>query len=154
HVYVGLASVSFLVAKLWRIGVRTHVEGVTDIVLWHRWLSAALGVLYAGVYLTGVLVLVPWPASIRTQLVDAHLIASVWAAVPTTWHAWHHRRMAAALLRRPLRSGLARRVWLGIAITLLPAAVLLAVPRALSPLTVAGAGSSWTPVGPRVFLDR
>ncbi|HEY6398037.1 MAG TPA: hypothetical protein VIX82_11340, partial [Solirubrobacteraceae bacterium] len=88
HVYLGLVAAVVLVAKVWRVGARRAVHGVSLPELWHRWVSASLGVAYAAVLLSGVLLLPRWPGNVRTALVNIHLITAVWAAVPTAWHAW------------------------------------------------------------------
>lgn len=100
HVYVGLASVLVIGAKVRRVGFRSRVAGVPELAAWHRWVSWSLLVLYAGVYLTGALLLFSFPMTVRTTLVNAHLLTSVWAAVPTTWHVWHHGHRATQLLPR------------------------------------------------------
>jgi hypothetical protein len=149
HLYVGSAMVVFLVAKVARVGVRTAVPGVADLALWQRWLSWALGVGYAAVIVTGGLALVPWSAPVRGDLADAHLIASVWMVVPTTWHVVHHRARAYHRLRR-----LNARRWLGFALLLVPLGAAALVGRAAALPTQTGAGAAWTPAGPRAFLDR
>lgn len=155
HVYVGLASAVFLAAKVARVGFRLRVAGVAPPLLWHRWVSSSLGVLYPAVYVTGILALLRWPPGVRTQLVNAHLIAAVWAAVPTTWHLWHHRGLAGPLLRRARPPGRALRLWGAVALVGAGGfAVAVAAPRAVAPLTQAGAGSTWQDVAPATFLDR
>jgi len=154
HVYVGLASIVFFAAKLARVGFHQRVDGVPELLLWHRWVSFGLLVLYSGVYLTGVLLLVSFPAPLRQSLANAHLLLSVWAAVPTTWHAWHHSRRGLAVLAR-LRRPPPRRFLAAAAVAVIPAAAFLMVPRALSLLSQVGAGDSWTASGlSGVFLDR
>lgn len=151
HVYVGLASVLVIGAKVWRVGFRSLVPGVPELTAWHRWVSWSLLVLYGGVYLTGALLLFSFPATVRTALVNAHLLTSVWASVPTTWHVWHYgRRATHSLPRVQIRS-----VSSGLALLLAPAVLVGANPRALSPLTQLGGGGRWIPDGlSGVFLDR
>ena len=149
HLYVGSAMVVFLVAKVARVGLRTTVSGVTGLVLWQRWLSWSLGLGYAAVIVTGALALVPWSAPVRGDLADAHLIASVWMVVPTTWHVVHHRARAYDRLRRlgPLR-------WIGLALLVVPVGAAAVLGRAAALPTQTGAGAAWMPAGPQVFLDR
>lgn len=155
HVYVGLASLVFIGAKVARVGLRRRVAGVQSAVPWHRWVSWSLVVLYAAVYLSGALLLVEWRQDIRTSLANAHLLTSVWVAVPTTWHAWHYRRLAfpSRSWRSPVRSW--RRFGVGLGVTLLPVLAFALVPRGLSPLADAGLGNAWTPEAlPGTFLDK
>jgi len=154
HVYVGVASIAFFAAKVARVGLHQRVDGVPELVLWHRWVSWSLLVLYSGVYLTGVALLIPFPAPGRQSLANAHLLLSVWAAVPTTWHIWHHRRWALPFvprLHRPVPS----RFLIAVVVVVVPAAAFLMTPRAVSLLAQVGAGSTWTSSAmPGVFLDR
>jgi len=154
HVYVGVASIAFFVAKVARVGLHQRVESVPELVLWHRWVSWSLLVLYSGVYLTGVLLLISFPAPARQSLANAHLLMSVWAAVPTTWHAWHHRRWALPFVPR-LRRPVPRRFLAAAAVAVVPVAAFAMVPRALSLLAQVGAGNAWTGATlPGIFLDR
>jgi len=154
HVYVGVASIAFFVAKVARVGLHQRVDSVSELLLWHRWVSWSLLVLYSGVYVTGVLLVISFPAPVRQGLANAHLLMSVWAAVPTTWHVWHHRRWALPCvprLHRPLPS----RFLAAAAVALVPMVAFAMVPRALSLLSQVGAGNAWTSAElPGVFLDR
>jgi hypothetical protein len=154
HVYVGIASIAFFAAKVARVGFRQQVDGVPDLLLWHRWVSWSLLVLYSGVYLTGVALLIPFPAEGRQSLGNAHLLLSVWAAVPTTLHAWHHRRWALPFVpRRPRR--MPRRFLVAVAVAIVLATAFVVTPRAMSLLAQVGAGNSWAASALRgVFLDR
>ncbi len=154
HIYVGLASIAFFAAKISRVGFHQQVSGVPELVLWQRWVSWGLLVLYSAVYGTGLLLLPPWPRVLREGLVNAHLLTSVWAAVLTTWHVWHHRSRALPYLPGAGRR-LPHRFWVGMALVILPMAGILTSPPALSPLTQNGAGGAWTPAALRgIFLDR
>lgn len=154
HVYVGVASIAFFFAKVARVGLRQRVTGVPELVLWHRWVSWSLLVLYSGVYLTGVALLIPFPAVTRQSLANAHLLLSVWAAVPTTWHIWHHRGWALPFVPRRRRP-VPRRFLIATAVLILPAAAFMMTSRALSLLAQVGAGATWTSSAvPGVFLDR
>jgi hypothetical protein len=154
HVYVGIASIAFFAAKVARVGFRQQVDGVPDLLLWHRWVSWSLLVLYSGVYLSGVALLIPFPADGRQSLANAHLLLSVWAAVPTTLHAWHHRRWALPFVPRPPR-WMPGRFLVAVAVAIVPAAAFLVTPRAMSLLAQVGAGNTWAASALRgVFLDR
>src|SRR5437879_456011 len=61
HVYVGLVGAVFLVVKVLRVGLRYRVLGVPDVVPWQRWMSWSLFVLYAVIFVSGVLILLPIP---------------------------------------------------------------------------------------------
>jgi hypothetical protein len=155
HVYVGLASVFVIGAKVWRVGFRSRVAGVPEVVAWHRWVSWSLLVLYGGVYLTGVLILFSFPMTVRLSLVNAHLLTSVWAAVPTSWHVWHYGHRATQLLPLVGRWVQIRRVSVGLVLVLAPTVLVGASPRALSPLTQVGGGGRWFDDGlSGVFVDR
>ncbi len=131
------------------------MAGVPELTAWHRWVSWSLLVLYGGVCLTGTLLLFSFPATTRTSLVNAHLLTSVWAAVPTTWHAWHYGRRTSHLVPRLRPQVQIRRVSVGLTLLLAPAVLVGANPRALSPLTQLGGGSRWIDDGlSRVFVDR
>jgi hypothetical protein len=154
HVYVGIASIAFFAAKVARVGFRQQVDGVPDLLLWHRWVSWSLLVLYSGVYLTGVALLIPFPADGRQSLANAHLLLSVWAAVPTTLHAWHHRRWALPFVPR-LPRRMPRRFLVAVVVAIVPAAAFVVTPRAMSLLAQVGAGNTWAASALRgVFLDR
>lgn len=154
HVFVGMASLTFIAAKVAQVGFRQQVAGVGELLLWHRWISWSLLILYSGVYLTGILLLPGWPPPTREALVNAHLITSVWAALPSAWHVWHHRAWAVPYLPY-LGDRFPRRFWAGVAVVALPLLVIGAVPRSLGPLSQTGDGSAWTGQGlSGPFLDR
>lgn len=155
HVYVGLASAAFFVSKVWRVGFRRRVPGVSRLLLWQRWISWSLLVLYAAILVTGVAALLPLPARWLGYLVNAHLLTSVWAAVPTSWHVWHYRRRALPYLPRWRPARPARRYWAAVAVVALPVALVLAAPRLISPLGLSGTGSALQTAGlGGVYLDR
>ncbi|MGH9063514.1 MAG: hypothetical protein ACRD0L_06015 [Acidimicrobiales bacterium] len=153
HAWVGLAAVAYLGQKIARVGLRARVAGFPRTTPWQRWLSLSMIVLWGGVLATGLLLLVPLPDEVRDDFVNGHLIASVWASAATTLHVFGHRRLARPYLApRPPRH--MRRVWPGLAVAVLPALAFLAVPRAVSPLSQAGAGNRWVTAGPATFLDQ
>jgi hypothetical protein len=146
HLYVGSAMVVFLVVKVRRVGFRTTVPGVSGLVLWQRWLSWSLGLGYGAVIVTGALALVPWSAPVRSDLADAHLIASVWMVVPTTLHVVSHRSLVYDKLRAP--------GWVGLGLVVVGVGGAALLGRAIALPTQTGAGAAWQPEGPQVFLDR
>ncbi len=155
HLYVGIASLAFMAAKVARVGLHQRVGGVPEQLLWHRWISWSLLALYSGVYGTGFLLLAPWPVGISKALVNAHLLTAVWTVLPSAWHVWHHRPWALPYLPRSRRR-LPRRFWIAVGVVLLPLAAVLAFPRAVSPLAQTGNGNVWTkaPGDIRAFVDR
>src|SRR5439155_18451896 len=115
---------------------------------WQRWMSWSLLALYGVIFVSGVLVLLPIPGRVYSSLVELHLLTSVWALVPTSWHVWHYRSRATPFLVRFLRRARGRRFWFGIALTMTPAAIIVTQqPPALSQLSQVMAGSTWTPAG-------
>lgn len=146
HVYVGVVGGIFVLAKVARVGLRHGVEGVPGVVPWQRWLSWSMLVLYTTVFLTGVLLLLPVRGQPYADLVQLHLLTSVWALPLTTWHAWHYRARALPYLRRWARRLAGRRFWIGLALLLVPLPMLLADAAAVSQLPTVLGGSSWAPV--------
>lgn len=155
HIYVGIASLAFISAKVARVGLHQRVSGVPELLLWHRWISWSLLVLYSGVYGTGFLLLAPWPLGISRALVNAHLLTAVWTVLPSAWHLWHYRPAALPYLPWPGRR-LLRRFWIAVCVVFLPLAAVLAFARAVSPLAQTGNGTDWTqaPGGISAFVDR
>jgi hypothetical protein len=158
HLYLGVAFLALVGLKSARVGFSLRVRGEPEPAPRRRWLSWGLVVLWAGVGVTGALILVPFPGGLRADLVDGHLIAAVWATVPTTVHLATYRRRALTLITKPWRQR-GRRVTGGFGLLLLPLVAGLALapsasPRAVSPLAQQGAGGAWAPAGPRPFLDR
>lgn len=144
HIYAGLVGGVFVLAKVLRVGLRSRVRGVPGVLLWHRWLSWSLLFLYAAILLSGTLLLLPIRGRLYGDLTEIHLLTSVWALVPTTWHVWHYRSRAVPFLRRMGLSGRRRRFWIGLAL-LAPAAIaLLLQPRAASQLSAVMGGQSWS----------
>jgi hypothetical protein len=146
HIYVGVVASIFVAGKVVRVGFGHRVEGVPNVVPWQRWLSWSMLVLYGAVFLTGVLLLLPIHGRPYGDLVQLHLLTSIWALVPTTWHALHYRSRAVPYLRRWTTRIAGRRFWLGLALVLIPVPVLLADAPAVSQLPAVLGGQSWTPV--------
>ena len=110
---------------------------------WQTWLSRGLAYLYSAVVVTGLLLVIPWPAVLRTDLVELHLLSATWALVATVPHLYVHLRGRLPALRvSPRLAG-------GLLLALVPTLVLAAFSIAFSPLAQLGAGGSWQPVGPR-----
>lgn len=147
HVYVGLVGGVFVLAKVSRVGFRHRVDGVPGVIPWHRWMSWSMLVLYGAVFITGVLVLLPIPGRVFNDLVEMHLLASVWALLPTTWHVWHYRALALPFLSRWRGRATLSRYWIGFALVLLPVPLLLASAPAVSQLPEVMGGSAWSPTG-------
>lgn len=153
HVYTGLAAAAFFGAKVLRVGLRTRVSGVPRLLLWQRWISYSLLILYSAIFVTGVAALLPIGPRGRSLAVNAHLLTSVWAVVPTSWHIWHYRARIAPLINR--LSPRAARYWPALAVMLLPLLVVFVAPRALSALPQAGGGGAWSAAGlSGVSLER
>jgi hypothetical protein len=144
HVYVGLVGGVFVAAKVWRVRFRYRVPGVAEVVPWQRWISWSLLVLYSAIFVSGVLALLPIHGRLYADIINFHLLSSVWAVVPTTWHVWHYRRRAAPFLTRLLPRGRTVRYWAGLALAIAPALVAVAYPRAISQLPQVMGGSAWT----------
>jgi hypothetical protein len=141
HVYVGAAAAVVVAGKLLRFW-RARRAG-PPAVAWERWVAWSLLPLYGAVVVSGALALVA-RGSLAGQLVNLHQLASVWALVPTTWHLWHGRRRAVRVLLRPPA---ARHVWLGCAVAVTPALLVLSQPRAASELPQVMGGAAWSPAG-------
>jgi hypothetical protein len=143
-VYVGLVGGVFIVAKVWRVRFRYRVPGVPEVVPWQRWISWSLLVLYGAIFISGVLALLPIHGRLYADIINFHLLSSVWAVAPTTWHVWHYRRRAAPFLTRLLPRGRTVRYWAGLALALAPVVVAVAYPRAISQLPQVMGGAAWS----------
>lgn len=155
HLYVGLVSVVFFGAKVLRVGLRRRVPGVAATTLWQRWISLSLLILYSGIYLTGLLAVLPLGSRLHGLAVNGHLLTSVWALVPTTLHLLHHRLRSLPFLTNFRQRRAPRRLWAGLGIALLAGLGFALAPRAVEPLAAAGAGPAWSPSGlDGVYLDR
>lgn len=153
HIYVGVVGGVFVVAKVLRVGLHRSVPGVPSVLLWQRWISWSLLVLYAAILLSGVLLLLPIRGSLYGSFVEVHLLASTWALAPTTWHVWHYRHRALPYLLRWHRSRRLR-FWLGLGLVAPAAVVLLFEPRAATQLPQIQGGSSWSRAAlPGSYLD-
>ncbi len=145
HVYVGLASIVFVIALLaTQAPLRAFQTGRALRQL--RWL---LGGLYLVLFGAGALLALPWSAPVRTFFVDLHLLAAVWSVVPTGWYLVHDRSAT-------LRSGMTSRSVVALVLILAPAALVVVIaPRMIAPLTLTGAGAAWREQGlPQRFIDR
>lgn len=156
HVYVGLVGGVVVLAKVARVGLRHRVEGVPAVVPWQRWLSWSMLLLYSAVFVTGVLLLLPVRGRPYADLVQLHLLTSVWALPITTWHVWHYRARTVPYVRRWTSRLAGRRFWIGVALVALPLPVLLTDTSAVSQLPMVEAGASWSPVESLqgAYLDR
>ncbi|MGH7921368.1 MAG: hypothetical protein ACREQM_15705 [Candidatus Dormibacteraceae bacterium] len=107
----------------------------------------SLAVLSIAVLVTGVLLLLPLRGAAFDDLVEIHLLTAIWALPLTVWHAWHYRRRTLPHLPGARRSRTAAASLVALVIILLPMTAAIAVPRALSQLSLVGAGSPWEPAG-------
>jgi hypothetical protein len=144
HVYVGLVGGVFILAKVSRVRFRYKVAGVAEVIPWQRWISWSLLVLYSASFVSGVLALLPLHGRLYEDILNFHLLSSVWALAPTTWHLWHYRRRAAPYLTRLLPHGRTLRYWAGLALALVPTVVVVANARALSQLPQLMGGAAWS----------
>lgn len=149
HAYAGLAFALAVLAKTSSVGLRSRVKGLTGLTSWDRWISRGTAVLYLAVVITGVAAALPLAEPARTELADAHLIAAVWAAVPSSIHVAHYARRVLQLARAkgPRLAGAV------LAVVVIGTGV-AAFPRSVSSLALTGAGSTWRATGPATFLDR
>jgi hypothetical protein len=155
HVYVGLVGGVFVAAKVWRVRFRYRVPGVAEVVPWQRWVSWSLLVLYSAIFISGMLALLPIHGRVYADIINFHLVTSVWAVAPTTWHVWHYRRRAVPFLTRLLPRGRTLRYWAGLALAIAPALVAVGYPRAVSQLPQVMGGSAWTQTAlSGSYLDR
>lgn len=155
HVYVGLVGGVFILAKIARVRFRYKVAGVTEVIPWQRWISWSLLILYSAVFVSGVLALLPIHGRLYEDLLNFHLLSSVWAVAPTTWHVWHYRRRAAPYLTRLLPHGRTLRYWAGVTLAVLPVVLVVSNARALSQLPQLMGGAAWSPIALNgSYLDR
>ena len=147
HASIGIGLAVVLAIKTARLGLRVPVAKVPDLLPWQRWLSSSLLPLYALVLLSGAATALAWPAPVRRDLVDLHLLTSVWAGLATLLHLLARRRLLPAVVR-----------WRSAAVLgllLAPGLGAAAVPGAVAPLTQLGEGSTWTAMGaPRSSFYR
>ena len=144
-----------MVAKVSRVWFHYKVSGVPEVVHWQRWISWSLLVLYSCVFVSGVLLLMPIRGVLYGDLINFHLLSSVWALAPTTWHVWHYRRRAAPYVTQFLPRGRSLRYWAGITLAILPVVVVAANARSLSQLPQVLGGSAWSPMALNgSYLDR
>lgn len=93
HIYVGVVSIPFVVAKLWLtvplLWTRTARDAAPSPAR-ERVVSALLVVLYATCYASGLAIYLTTGAVGKALLVDIHLWSSLLAFPPTTWHMARH----------------------------------------------------------------
>lgn len=172
HVASGIGALSFGTCLVLR--VRSRHSGWS---VWMVGLLIACLVLYAGVLVTGLIILLPLPTDLADELTHGHLIAAVWAAEPSLlllYELVRRDRISGAgelgddspgrrgppgrwplSTPRPSRTGVALAALLVALLVVTPAIVLAALaPRALSPSAVRGGDQSWQAIGPRTFIDQ
>lgn len=140
HLYSGLASIPLLAAKAWQVHRRPRPRSWRPSSRWHAWMATSLLPLYACVYVSGGLLLLPVPAELRDPIAEAHLTSAVWAAVPTTWHLVHYVRGWKPRAGLPTITVLA-------AVLLAPGFWFGLAPRSLTLQSNLGSGSTWRPAG-------
>jgi hypothetical protein len=97
HIYVGVASVPFLLAKIWLTLPLLWMRSARDTALSpsrERALSALLVMLYTVCYASGFAIYFSTGVVGKAWLVDVHLWSSVLAFPPTVWHMLRHLRPA------------------------------------------------------------
>jgi hypothetical protein len=117
---------------------------VADVIPWQRWISWSLLILYSAIFVSGVFALLPLHGRLYEDILNFHLLSSVWALAPTTWHVWHYRRRAAPYLTRLLPHGRSLTYWAGLGLAIVPAVVVVANARALSQLPQLMGGAAWS----------
>jgi photosystem II stability/assembly factor-like uncharacterized protein len=152
---VGLIGGVFILAKVSRVRFRYRVAGVAEVIPWQRWISWSLLILYSAVFVSGVLALLPIHGRLYEDLLNFHLLSSVWAVAPTTWHVWHYRRRAAPYLTRLLPHGRTLRYWAGISLALGPVLLVVSNARGVSQLPQLMGGAAWSQTALNgSYLDR
>lgn len=149
HFYLGAVLAVVVAMKMGQLHLRRTLSRLTGVLLWQRWLSLGLVLIYGGVLVSGLLLLLPWPSPVARQLVNLHLMTALWAAVMSAAHAFRYlrNRFAAGMMDARLVAV--------VVLMLIPGMALLAAPRAAGPLTQSGAGASWQKVGPHsAFVYR
>lgn len=142
HLFIGAALTVVVLVKVGQLRLGPGLRRLAGVLPWQRWVSLGLLATYGGAVLSGLLLLLPWPAPWQPKLVDLHLLTATWAGVLTAIHAGRH------LLGRFSPRMVDLRLAAGLALIALPAVSLLALPAAISPLARLGAGGGWQPVGP------
>lgn len=155
HVYLGVVAAVLMAGKILRVRLTRRLRGAGIQIPWQRWISWSLLLLYGVVFGSGVLLLLPVNGRAHRDLVELHLLASVWAAVPTAWHLWHYRHRALPCVTRLLGRARRRRFWVGVTVAVAPALLVAAQSRAVTQLPQVGGGSTWSGAGlTGVHLDR
>lgn len=128
HVYVGVASVPFLLAKLWLTLPLLWLRSARDSALSpprERVVSALLVILYTVCYVSGFAIYFTSGATGKAAFAEVHLWSSLAAVPPTAWHmtrhllpAWRSLAWRLGLLRQRAAAvgggpGLTRRAALG-----------------------------------------
>lgn len=128
HIYVGVASIPFVVAKIWLTVPLLWARGARDAAIsppHERAVSALLVALYTISYGSGIAIYLTTGMVGKALLVDVHLWSSLLAFPPTAWHmlrhvvpAWRSIVWRLGLLRQRSatlgQAGLTRRAALGL----------------------------------------
>jgi Two component regulator propeller len=143
HAFLGLVAGGLIVLKVAEVAAHRVQLTAWRLPPWQRWLSRSLAFAYTGVLASGLALVAPWPAPVRTQLVNLHLLLAAWALVATIPHVAVHLKWRLPELRFDRRFNAA------VLLIALAAISLAALPIALSPLAAVGSGAQWSAVGPR-----
>lgn len=135
HLYSGLGGAAVLVVKV-VVNRSTRSRPPAD--PRDGYLTVAMAILLALSFATGFLALAPLGARLHSAAINAHLLTSIWAAVPLTIHVLRNRRRlgAAARRARPLAAA---------ALVLAPGVFLAAgLGVAASDAAIAGVSGQWS----------
>jgi len=143
HAFLGLVAGGLIALKVVEVARHRVQLAAWRLPPWQRWLSRSLAFAYLGVLASGLALVVPWPAPVRTGLVNLHLLLAAWALVASIPHVVVHLRWRLPEVRLDVRFNAA------LLLIAVVAVALAAFPVALSPLAAAGSGGHWSAVGPR-----
>jgi len=142
HAFLGLVAGGLIALKVVEVAAHRVELRVGRLPPWQRWLSRSLAFAYLGVLVSGMTLVVPWPAPVRSALVNLHLLLAAWALIATLPHLAVHLKWRLPELRFDRRFNIAMLLIAGLAITL------AAFPVSISPLAALGSGGQWSAVGP------
>jgi hypothetical protein len=142
HAFLGLVAAGLIALKVAEVASGRMERSAWRPPPWQRWLSRSLAFAYLGVLVSGLVLVAPWPAPVRSSLVNLHLLLATWALVATIPHVVVHMKWRLPELRFDRRFNAAL---LLIAVT---GIAMAAIPVTLSPLAAVGSGGHWSAVGP------
>jgi len=141
HAFLGLVAAVLIALKVVEVAYHRVQVAAWRLPPWQRWLSRSLAFAYLGVLASGLALAVPWPAPVRSSLVNLHLLLAAWALVATIPHVFVHMKGRLPEVRFD------RRFTAGMLVIVLVAITLAAFPVAISPLAALGSGGRWSAVG-------